>query len=166
MSIAQFSTDELKKMSLIEVVHLLLEEKKQPIPFQEIITELKKRLSISEQEMEGRLAQFYTDLNIDGRFICMGENRWALKSWYPFDQLEDETQPVVKQKKKKKTKKKTTKKEKVIEEKEEELVLDDLEDLDEDYDDDDDLLDDDLDEEDLSDDDDDLLDDEEEDEDE
>ena len=36
--------------------------------FQEIIAEIKAAAEMSDQELKTRLAQFYTDINIDGRF--------------------------------------------------------------------------------------------------
>lgn len=71
--------------------------------------------------MEDRIAQFYTDLNIDGRFLALSDQTWGLRSWYPYDQLDEETQPTVKAKKKKAKK--------VVEE---DLDLDEFEEVDED----------------------------------
>src|SRR5699024_1900670 len=36
-----------------------------------------------------KLAQFYTDLNIDGRFTALGSNNWGLKRWYPKSQTSE-----------------------------------------------------------------------------
>ena len=45
--------------------------------------------------------QFYTDMNIDGRFLAIAENQWGLREWYPVEQIEEETAPTVKVRKKK-----------------------------------------------------------------
>jgi DNA-directed RNA polymerase subunit delta len=146
LSLKQFSKEELHQMSFIEVAHDLLAEKKSVLSFQELLDEITKLLDVSESEARGRMVQFYTDLNIDGRFITLGDNRWGLREWYPVDQIEEETVPTMKTKKKKtKTKTKKAAKE------EEDLELDEFEDLDDEELDYDDL--DDVEEEDLSDDD-------------
>jgi DNA-directed RNA polymerase subunit delta len=136
----------MRQTSFIELAHEIMTEKKQAITFQEVLKEIKSLLGISESEVKSRMVQFYTDLNIDGRFIALGENRWGLREWYPVDQIEEETVPTMKSTKKKKAKKKV----------DEDLDLDEFEDLDdEDLDDDldyDDL--DDTEDEDLTDDDD------------
>ncbi|TXF92772.1 DNA-directed RNA polymerase subunit delta, partial [Lactobacillus delbrueckii subsp. bulgaricus] len=72
-------------------------------------------------ELGDRIAQFYTDLNIDGRFLALSDQTWGLRSWYPYDQLDEETQPTVKAKKKKAKK--------AVEE---DLDLDEFEEIDED----------------------------------
>nr|WP_232353831.1 DNA-directed RNA polymerase subunit delta [[Bacillus] enclensis] len=138
----------MRQTSFIELAHEIMTDKKQAVTFQEVLNEIKSLLEISESEVKSRMVQFYTDLNIDGRFIALGENRWGLREWYPVDQIEEETVPTMKSTKKKKAKKKV----------EEDLDLDEFDDLDDedldedlDYDD----LDDTEDDEDLTDDDDD-----------
>lgn len=101
MSLSQYSQEQLKEMSMVDVAYLILLEKKQALSFEELVNEVTRITGLSEEEIGERLAQFYTDLNIDGKFICIGENSWGIKSWYPLDQIEEETQPTVKTKKKK-----------------------------------------------------------------
>ncbi|MFK2825637.1 DNA-directed RNA polymerase subunit delta [Bacillus sp. B190/17] len=101
MNLKQLSTEELKEMSMIEIAYAILKENKQPIAFQEILSQIQKYQESSDVELKSRISQFYTDLNIDGRFITFGENRWGLRAWYPVDQLEEEAAPAVKAKKKK-----------------------------------------------------------------
>ena len=149
----QYSKEELSEMSLIEIAYEIMLDKKKAIPFSEIIEELKKLLGHSDEVIKSRIAQFYTDLNIDGRFLSLGENQWGLRIWYPVDQVVEEIVNPVKAKKKKKAKKKVV---------EEDLDFDDddEDEFDEDgFDKVEDLIDDvDLDDDDLDEDDDDDLD--------
>ncbi|MGV3466504.1 MAG: DNA-directed RNA polymerase subunit delta [Heyndrickxia sp.] len=135
MSLQQLSKEELKEMSLIELAYQLMEEKKQAYAFSDLVDEIAGLIGLSKDEIRSRMVQFYTDINIDGRFLSLGENRWGLRIWYPYDQIDEEIAPTVKSKKKKAKK--------VYEEEEEdediELLDDDL-----DYDDLDDFDDDDL----------------------
>jgi DNA-directed RNA polymerase subunit delta len=98
----QYSQEELQEMAFVELASLILLEKREALSFQQLVDEVAALVGLSEQEVKQRLAQYYTDLNIDGRFICVGENLWGLRAWYPFDQTEDETVMVSKPKKKKK----------------------------------------------------------------
>ncbi|URM33263.1 DNA-directed RNA polymerase subunit delta [Cytobacillus firmus] len=154
MSLEQFSKEELLDMSLIEVAYELLTSQKEPMAFNDIMNQVAKLKNLSEEQVKGKIAQFYTDLNIDGHFIGLGDNRWGLRSWYPVDQYEEEVVTVIKPKKKKAKKKA-----------DDDLDLEDYDELDEediDYDDIDGFEDDDLtedDDDDLLDDDDDLEDD-------
>ncbi|MED0851454.1 DNA-directed RNA polymerase subunit delta [Bacillus altitudinis] len=105
MSLKEYSQEQLKQMSLVELAYEIFRGSKTPITFSELIDEMVRLQGIQKSDLDDRLAQFYTDLNIDGRFISLGDQRWGLRSWYPVDQIEEEVQPAVKTKaKKKKTK--------------------------------------------------------------
>ncbi|MGM0815604.1 DNA-directed RNA polymerase subunit delta [Bacillus zhangzhouensis] len=163
MSLKEYSQEQLKQMSLVELAYEIFRDSKTPITFSELIDEMIRLQGIQKSDLDDQLAQFYTDLNIDGRFISLGDQRWGLRSWYPVDQIEEEVQPAVKTKaKKKKTKAAVVEEdfdeieeEEEIEELEEDLDLveadddldldeeevdEDLEDFDEDDDEDDDGL--------------------------
>ncbi|PLT35892.1 DNA-directed RNA polymerase subunit delta [Bacillus sp. V5-8f] len=101
MSLNQYSQEQIMEMSLLELAYELLVEKKQPVSFKDLIGEIQQLQNLSDDEVTKRIAQFYTDLNVDGRFTSLGENRWGLKTWYPVDQIEDEVVHAVKPKKKK-----------------------------------------------------------------
>jgi len=98
----QYSPEELKECSMIEVVHSVLGDKRQATTFNELVQEIAQVLGLSQEQVNAKLAQFYTDLNIDGRFINLGENRWGLRSWYPYEQIDEEILPQPKPKKKRK----------------------------------------------------------------
>ncbi|HDR4421653.1 TPA: DNA-directed RNA polymerase subunit delta [Bacillus cereus] len=102
MNFKQYSPEELKECSMIEVVHSVLGDKKQATTFNELVQEIAQVLGLSQEQVNAKLAQFYTDLNIDGRFINLGENRWGLRSWYPYEQIDEEILPQPKPKKKRK----------------------------------------------------------------
>jgi DNA-directed RNA polymerase subunit delta len=171
LSLKQLTEEQIKEMAMVEVAYELFVEGKKPYVFSELVEEIATLLGLSKQQVEDKIAQFYTDINIDGRFICVGENMWGLRTWYPYEQIEEEIVPAVKPKKKKAKKAKEDDFDEIDEfddfdeaEEEDDLeeddfddVDDELEDFDEDDDDDDDLLEDDeefdLDEEDDEDDD-------------
>lgn len=129
MSLKQLSTEELRQKSFIELAHELLTEKKQAVTFNDLLKEIGDLLKLSKEEVRSRMVQFYTDLNVDGRFIALGENRWGIRAWYPVDQIEEETVPTIKPRKKKAKKTDDDDLEEDFEE--EDLDFDDLDDLDE-----------------------------------
>lgn len=171
MSLKEMAPEQLQEMSMIEMAYQILNGNKQAVSFQEIWDEIIEVTGMSEGEAKARIAQFYTDLNIDGRFIALGENRWGLRAWYPVDQIEDDAVAPVKTKAKKKKKSKKVVDEEEFDdydEEEEELEYEDLDAVVEEEDEDPEDADDDFDEEEeeeeeeLDEDDDELFDDEEE----
>ncbi|MEY8349208.1 DNA-directed RNA polymerase subunit delta [Bacillus cereus] len=102
MDFKKYSPEELKEFSMIEVVHSVLEDKRQATSFNDLVQEIAQVLGLSQEQVAAKIAQFYTDLNIDGRFINLGENRWGIRSWYPYEQIDEEILPQPKPKKKRK----------------------------------------------------------------
>lgn len=150
MSLQTYSKEQLQEMSLIEIAYEFLKGKKEAVPFKEIMDEVTTLLELTEDEVKAKIAQFYTDLNIDGRFLGLGDNRWGLRIWYPIEQVEEEVVTIIKPKKKKAKKLK--------DEDDLDLEYDDLDEDEIEYDELDDFEDEEDEEEDLLEDEEDLLD--------
>lgn len=75
MSVDNYTKEQLNEMSLIEIAYELLNGAKTPYSFHEIVKEVSRLLNLSEDQVNDRIAQFYTDINIDGRFLSLGDNR-------------------------------------------------------------------------------------------
>lgn len=75
---------------MIEVARAILEDKGKRMAFADIVNEVQRYLNKSDEEIRDRLPQFYTDMNTDGEFISMGENVWALRSWFPYESVDEE----------------------------------------------------------------------------
>lgn len=78
------------ELSMIEVAHAILENKGEVMDFTDLVNQIQTFLNKANQDVREELAQFYTDLNIDGSFISLGDNRWGLRSWYPIDSIDEE----------------------------------------------------------------------------
>lgn len=118
--------EQLSEESLIDLAFAILEEKKAPIPFDELIKIMQDLTGHSNAIIKSRIVQFYTDLNVDGRFLLENDKGWGLREWYKVEQIEEETAPSVK------TRKKKSKVAAIDEDLEEDLDEEDL-DLEEDF---------------------------------
>ena len=101
LKIRELSREELIEESFVDLTYAMLQETHETKTYPELVTEIENLLGLSKEEMKARLVQFYTDMNIDGRFLILGENRWGLREWYPVEQIEEESAPTVKARKKK-----------------------------------------------------------------
>lgn len=90
MSLQTYSQEELKNMPMIDIASLILYDEKEALHFKEIFEKVAEIKGYSEQQKTDLIAQFYTDLNIDGRFITTGANLWGLKRWYPADKMDEQ----------------------------------------------------------------------------
>ena len=161
MSELNINREQLEKYSMIEMAVALLKQEKKAMNYRDIFEEITELKQLDGAERDEAFAQFYTDLNLDGRFLYLGQGIWGLKVWYPVDQIDEE---ITEEPKKKKKKKKKVKKKEIepsidhpVEEEEEDLTEIPIDFIakkdDEDEDDDDDLELDELDDDDLFDDD-------------
>ncbi|SEA70510.1 DNA-directed RNA polymerase subunit delta [Thalassobacillus cyri] len=129
MSLKEYSKDQIEEMSMIDLAAVMLEEKREAVDFNDLFHEIADMKGYTEKQKENYIAQFYTDMNIDGGFMTIGTNKWGLKRWYPVEQMEEEISNLPKKRKKKKPKRKVKEKtadEALFEEDlEEDLGLDD-----------------------------------------
>ena len=101
LNFREMTKEQLAEESLINLTFAVLEEKRTSILFNDLLTVLKEITGLKDAEMKTRLLQFYTDLNVDGRFLYNEENGWGLREWFKVEQIEEETAPSVKTHKKK-----------------------------------------------------------------
>lgn len=101
LNFREMTKEQLAEESLINLTFAVLEEKRTSILFNDLLTVLKEITGLKDAEIKKRLLQFYTDLNVDGRFLYNEENGWGLREWFKVEQIEEETAPSVKTHKKK-----------------------------------------------------------------
>lgn len=133
MGLKEYSQEELADFSLVELTNLILEDENKATDYKELFNKIADIKQLSDEQREDYMLQFYTDLNVDGRFMTAGSNLWGLKSWYAVDQFdEDVTVEPTKKRKKRAT-------EEDLDDLEEDFTLDE-EGFDEDFSDEDDDL--------------------------
>ncbi|MGM8214981.1 DNA-directed RNA polymerase subunit delta [Bacillaceae bacterium W0354] len=146
MTLDKYTKEQLEEISMVELAYEILIEEKKAMHFNELFDLITEAKGLTQSKKEEFIAQFYTDLNIDGKILSVGSNMWGIKAWYPYEQSEDDILPFneEEEEKPKKKKKKKKKKDEFIDEgvligdaEDYDLETDDMEDADI-YDDDDD----------------------------
>ena len=102
LNFREMTQEQLREESLIDLAYAILEDRKSAINFNDLLAEIKSYNGMTDAELKERLVQFYTDLNVEGRFLLNQENGWGLREWYKVETIEEETAPTVKTRKKKK----------------------------------------------------------------
>ena len=92
MELNVFAGQEKSELSMIEVARAILEERGRgnEIYFNDLVNEIQNYLEKSNSEIRAALPIFYSDLNVDGSFIPLGDNKWGLRSWYAIDEIDEE----------------------------------------------------------------------------
>ncbi|WP_096437669.1 DNA-directed RNA polymerase subunit delta [Alteribacter populi] len=101
MSLKQYDETQLKELSMLEIAYEILKGKKSPAEYHDMLKEVSEAKKLSDEELKERIANLYTEMSLDGRFVNLGDNKWGLRAWYPFDQTEEELSQTNKPRKKK-----------------------------------------------------------------
>ena len=98
MELDVFAGQEKSELSMIEVARAILETRGRDneMYFNDLVNEIQNYLEKSDADIRNALPFFYSDLNTDGSFIPLGDNKWGLRSWYA---ITDENAPKRKNKK-------------------------------------------------------------------
>lgn len=81
--------DKVRETAMVDLAYDLLQEKGEAMMYRDIMAEVSKVKGFTKEEIESYIAQLYTEINIDGRFVCVGRNLWGIRSWYPTEQATD-----------------------------------------------------------------------------
>lgn len=92
MELDVFAGQEKSELSMIEVARAILEARGRgnEMYFSDLVNEVQNYLEKSNEDIRQALPLFYSDLNVDGSFIPLGENKWGLRSWYAIDEIDEE----------------------------------------------------------------------------
>ncbi|MFM9281959.1 DNA-directed RNA polymerase subunit delta [Paenibacillus jiagnxiensis] len=81
--------EKVHEIPMVDLAFMVLKAANTPFYYRDLMNEVAKLRGLSEEEINEVIAQLYTEINIDGRFACVGTNLWGLKRWYPVDKSED-----------------------------------------------------------------------------
>ncbi|MBF7094914.1 DNA-directed RNA polymerase subunit delta [Streptococcus sp. HF-1907] len=92
MELEVFAGQEKSELSMIEVARAILEQRGRDneMYFSDLVNDIQAYLEKSDAAIREALSSFYSDLNTDGSFIPLGENKWGLRSWYAIDEIDEE----------------------------------------------------------------------------
>lgn len=87
--VLKIDPERIKEMPMVDLAFELLKAANTPFYYRDIMNEIAKVRGLSQDQINDVIAQVYTEINIDGRFACVGSNMWGLKRWYPVERNED-----------------------------------------------------------------------------
>lgn len=81
--------EQAKEMPMVDLAFEVLKSANTPFYYRDLMAEIAKIKGLSDKDVMNVIAQLYTEINIDGRFACVGSNLWGLKRWYPVEKSDD-----------------------------------------------------------------------------
>lgn len=88
-NLLKIGAEQAKEMPMVDLAFELLKAANTPFYYRDLMMEIAKIKGLTDDEVMQVIAQLYTEINIDGRFACVGTNLWGLKRWYPVEKSED-----------------------------------------------------------------------------
>ena len=67
------------KKSMIESAYQILASKKEAVPFLNLWQDVVQEMGFTPSQADDNIAQFYSDLSMDGRFTNLKGNSWDLR---------------------------------------------------------------------------------------
>ncbi|WP_370636488.1 DNA-directed RNA polymerase subunit delta [Cohnella sp. CFH 77786] len=87
--VLKLDSEKIREMPMVDLAFEVLKAANTPFYYRDLMNEIAKLRGFSEEQINEVIAQLYTEINIDGRFACVGSNVWGLKRWYPVERDTD-----------------------------------------------------------------------------
>jgi DNA-directed RNA polymerase subunit delta len=89
-NLSKLTPEKAKEVPMVDLAFNVLKAANTPFYYRDLMAEVAKVKGFTDEEIMQVIAQLYTEINVDGRFACVGNNLWGLKRWYPVDNKEGE----------------------------------------------------------------------------
>ena len=87
MSVSKMSIDELEQLSYKDITYMLLEESTKAVNTANLFKKIIKLLKLDESVFESKIADYYTSLATDKRFILLDDGKWDLRNRHTSDKI-------------------------------------------------------------------------------
>lgn len=84
-----FAAERIRETAMVDHAYEQLKAAGEPMLYREILKRVAEQKGFTQEDIERYIAQLYTEINIDGRFVCVGRSLWGLKHWYTIEQSTD-----------------------------------------------------------------------------
>lgn len=87
MDLKKMTKDELELLSNKDITSLILEDNKKSMNTADLFKQIIKLLELPESSFEKKIADYYTALSTDKRFVLLEDGTWDLRSHHTSDKV-------------------------------------------------------------------------------
>ena len=87
MSLKSMKKEDLELLSNKDIAYMIMEESKRKLNTADLFTKIIKLLDLPQSTFEKKIADFYTALSTDKRFILLENGKWDLRSNHTSDKV-------------------------------------------------------------------------------
>ena len=96
VKLKDLSAEKIKEMSLIDLCYAyMVEEGIEKLNIYDFLDYIKPLRNVDDEEFTAQAAYFYTDLNLDGRFVCVEDGSWQLRDSLLVEDVKNFVEPSV-----------------------------------------------------------------------
>lgn len=87
-----------QEVALVDISYEVLNQSNKTMNYKEIFREAANLKGLTDAELMELVPQVYTEMNLDGRFICISPGNWGLKKWYTTEAIEESIEALARAK--------------------------------------------------------------------
>lgn len=80
---------------MVDIAYDLMSKKKKEVLFIKLWEEVSQIKGLSQAQADDLIAQFYTDISLDDRFVHLKDNKWDLRSRHKFEDVVIDTDAIL-----------------------------------------------------------------------
>lgn len=80
---------------MVDIAYDLMSKKKKEVVFIKLWEEVSQIKGLSQAQADDLIAQFYTDISLDDRFVHLKDNKWDLRSRHKFEDVVIDTDSIL-----------------------------------------------------------------------
>lgn len=84
----------MSNRSMVDVAYDLMAKKKKGVAFNKLWEEVSQMMGYNPTVAQRKIAQFYTTMMLDKRFVNLGNNLWDLTSRHTYDETHFDTTSI------------------------------------------------------------------------
>lgn len=73
--------------SLIDYAFEIMQNKQERLSFKDLWAQVVEAAQLSEEVANAKVARFYTNLSLDGRFVVLDDNKWDLRERHTLEEV-------------------------------------------------------------------------------
>lgn len=84
----------MSNRSMVDIAYELMTKKKKGVAFNKLWEEVSQMMGYNQNVAQKKIAQFYTTMMLDKRFVSLGNNLWDLTSRHTYDETHFDTSSI------------------------------------------------------------------------
>jgi DNA-directed RNA polymerase subunit delta len=87
-----------QEVALVDIAYEILNNSTESMNYRDVFKQAADLKGLTDEELMELLPQVFTEMNLDGRFLCISPSEWGLKKWYTTQHIEESIEALARSK--------------------------------------------------------------------